>query len=87
MRKWPPVVVVVGELLEQRLQRGQVRGGRAGAQPVLEGLVQPLDLALGLGVVGGAVLLRDAELVQFGLEGVGAAAVAGGEHESVVGQR
>ena len=37
-----------------------------------------LDFALGLGVVGGAVLLRDAALVQFDLEAVGSAAVAGG---------
>mgnify|MGYP000863845136 CR=1 FL=1 len=49
-----------------------------GGEPLLEGLVEAFDLALGLGVVGGAVLLRDAALVQFDLEAVGSAAVAGG---------
>ena len=81
------VVVVVGELVQQCLERGQGRRGRAGVQPVLEGLVEAFDLALGLGVVRGAVLLRDAEGGQLDLEGVGSVAESGGEDESVVGQR
>ena len=60
---------------------------QAGVEPLLQGLVQALDLALRLGMVRAAVLLRDAELVQFDLERVGASTVAGGEHHSVVGQR
>jgi len=34
-----------------------------GGQPVREGLLEPLDLALGLGVVGAAVFLDDVAAV------------------------
>ena len=82
-----PLVVVGGELVEQGLEGGEVLRGGPGMEPLLEGPVETLDLALGLGVVRGAVLLRDAELEQLDLEGVRALPVAGGEHESVVRQR
>jgi diguanylate cyclase (GGDEF)-like protein/PAS domain S-box-containing protein len=65
----PFVVVVVGEGIELVLQAVQVAGRRSCAEPALEGLVQALDLALGLGVVRGAVLLRDALIEEFDLEG------------------
>lgn len=42
---------------------------------------------LGLGVVGSAVLLHDAQDREFAFEGVVAASESGGEDESVVGQR
>jgi hypothetical protein len=58
-------------------------GGGPCSEPLLEGLVETLDLALGLGVVRGAVLLRDAKVVKEHFEGVRAAAKAGGEHEAV----
>jgi hypothetical protein len=47
-----------------------------GGQPFLQGLLEPLDLALGLGVVRPAVLLPDSEAAQFVLQGVAAAAAA-----------
>ena len=56
----PGGVVEAGELVEEGLQAGQVSGlGGLGAEPFLEGLLEPFDLALGLGVVGLAVLLPD----------------------------
>jgi hypothetical protein len=61
-----------------------------GGQPVLERLLEPLGLALGLGVAGLAVLLGDAPAAQFVLEAVAAAFAAGqpcGEDHAVVGQR
>ena len=65
------------------------RAGGLGGEPVLEGLPEPLDLALGLRVARLAVLLLDAEAAQFVLEAVAAAAAAGesgGEHQPVVRQ-
>jgi hypothetical protein len=58
-------------------------------EPVPVGLLEPSGLALGLGVVGLAVFLGDAEAAQLVLEGVAAAFAAGqagGEHHPVVGQ-
>jgi len=48
-----------------------------GGQPVLQGLLEPLCLALGLRVVRVAVLLLHAESAQLVLEGVASAAAAG----------
>ena len=61
---------------QQCLQLGE--GGRrlAGREPFLEGLLEPLDLALGLGMVRLAVLLGDAQAAQFGLQAVAAAFAA-----------
>jgi hypothetical protein len=53
----PLVVVVGGEGVELGLQAGEVSGGGLGGEPFLDGLLEPLDLALGLRVVGLAVLL------------------------------
>jgi hypothetical protein len=47
-----------------------------GGQPFLQGLPEPLDLALGLRVVRLAVLLRDPEPGQLMLQAVAAAAAA-----------
>ena len=61
-----------------------------GAEPVLQGLLEPFDLAAGGGVVRAGVLLHDAEAAQFVLEAVASAAAAGeagGEDHAVVGQR
>ena len=85
------VVVVVDEGVEQGLELGD-GGGLVGlgAQPFLQGLLEPFDLAAGGGVVGAGVLLGDAEAAEFGLEAVAAAAAAGeagGEDHAVVGQR
>jgi hypothetical protein len=56
------LVVLVGDGVEQCLQRGD-RGGllRLGAEPLLQGLLEPFDLAAGGGVAGAGVLLGDRE--------------------------
>ena len=51
------LVVVLAEDVELVLQAGQGAGGRLPGQPAFLGLVEPLDLALGLGVERPAVLL------------------------------
>ena len=84
-------VVKGGESVEERLQLGEVGGlGSLGAQPVLQGLLKPLDFALGLRVVRLAVLLLDAQTAQFGFEAVAATLAAGEprrEDQAVVRQR
>jgi hypothetical protein len=45
----PFFVVDGGELIELGLEPGEGGGGRLPGQPFLEGLLEPLDLALGLG--------------------------------------
>ena len=62
---------------------------RLRAEPLLEGLLEPFDLARGLRVVRLAVLLRDAPLAEFVLEVVaagGAAEESDGEDAAVVGE-
>ena len=87
------VVVFRSEEVQVLLQFLDARGLRVlGAEPVLHRLLESLDLALGLRVRGGAVLLHDVALSQFGLEGVAAALAsstgqAHGEDHAVVGQR
>jgi hypothetical protein len=53
-------VVAGDEGVQEGLELGQVsRLGCLGGQPFLQGLLEPFDLALGLGVVGLPVLLLD----------------------------
>jgi hypothetical protein len=74
----PLVVVIPGEGIEQLLELGQCGGlGLLGGQPFLEGLLESLDFALGLGVVRAAVLLPGPQVAQLGLQAVAAAAAAG----------
>ncbi len=61
-----------------------------GGQPLLQGLPEPLDLALGLRVIGLAVLLPDPQAAQLVFEAVAAAAAAGETRrvdQAVIGQR
>ena len=85
-----PGVAGAGEGVEQGLKVREGGGlARLGAEPVLHGLLEPLGLALGLGVVRLAVLLGDAESAQLVLQGVAAAPAAceaGGEDHAAVGQ-
>jgi hypothetical protein len=53
------VVVVVAEAVELGLQLGERRGWGLFGEPAFEGLVEALDLAAGLGVVGAGVLVVD----------------------------
>jgi hypothetical protein len=79
-------VVVVAEAVELGLQVTDRVGSGLVSEPFFQGLLEPLDLALGLGVVRAAVLLVDSEQVEFVLERVSAATDSGGEDEAVVGQ-
>ena len=66
-------VVDRGEGVQQGLQLGDGLGlVPLGGQPFLEGLLEPLGFALGLGVVRAAVLLFHAEAAQLGFQAVGA---------------
>ena len=69
-------VVVAGELAELVLQFGEGGGGGLGAEPFLQGLLESLYFALGLGVAGAAVFLGDAQAAQLVLQAVAAAAAA-----------
>ena len=55
------MVVVVDERVELCLQLEEIAGEGLTAQPFLQGLLEPFDLAAGLGVVGPAGLGRDAD--------------------------
>jgi hypothetical protein len=83
-------VADAGEGVQQGLEAGEGVGlVRLGAEPVLHGLLESFSFPLGLGVVGLAVFLGDAEAAQLVLEGVAAALAAGqagGEDHAVVGQ-
>jgi hypothetical protein len=87
----PLVVVEVGEGVQEGLELGEVCGlGRLGGEPVFEGLLEPLYLALGLGMAGFPVFLLDAQAAQLGFQAVAAAFAAGeagGEDHPVVCQR
>ena len=85
----PAGVVEGGELVELGLEFGHGGGGFLGAEPFLQGLLEPLHFALGLRVAGPAVLLGDAQQAQLVLQAVAAAAAAdepGGVDGAVVGQ-
>lgn len=83
---WAVLVVVLLERVELSLQLRDRLGCGLGCEEAFEGLVEPFDLALGLGVPRGAVLLPDAEEGQEVFEGVAAAAEAGGVDAAIVGE-
>ena len=58
------MVVVSGEVVEQRLEVVDRRGGGSSGEPFLEGLLEAFDLAAGGRVVGAGVFLGDAEFVE-----------------------
>jgi hypothetical protein len=66
----PVFVVMLAEPIELPLQGGEVGCRGAGSEPALQGLVEALDLALGLRVSGRSVLLLDTEDRQQVLERV-----------------
>ncbi len=76
------LVVGVDEGVDLGLELGDRVGGGSGAEVLLQGLLEAFDLAAGGRVAGSAVLLGDAALVEFGFEGV-AAAAAGREPDRV----
>ena len=69
---WPLLVVGEAEGIELSLNAGEAGGCRSLAEIALEGLVETLDLALGLRVAWRAVLLTDAKVGEQVLEAVAA---------------
>src|ERR1035438_3631464 len=84
--EWGRVSLVADEVVDLPLELGDGGSRVLLAQPPLQGLVEPLDLALGLGVVGLAVLDGDTQGGELGLEAAAAVAELGGEDAAVVGQ-
>jgi hypothetical protein len=83
----PLGVVVAAEGVELGLQLPQGPGPGPGGEPLLEGLVEPFDLAAGLGVVGPGVPKPNPSTVQGDLQGHAAvAAGAAGEHRAVIAE-
>ena len=84
------LVVVAAELVEAGLQLGEVTGQAVAAvlaaQPPLEGLLEPFDLAGGLGVIGAAGERADPGVTQPGFEQHLEAAQLAGEAQPVVRQ-
>jgi hypothetical protein len=77
------MVVLVDERVGQGLQLGDGAGlDGLSAEPLLQGLLEPFDLAAGRGVVGSGVLLHDAQAAELDLQG-GAATTAAGEPDGV----
>src|SRR5207237_4076914 len=81
------LVVVAAEVVELELEVGQGLSRWLPAQVALECLVQALDLAACLGVVGGGVLDLDAQALQLQLEGDFATARATAEDGGVVTEK
>src|SRR5438093_12248591 len=80
-------VVVVAEPIELRLEFADALGGRLLAEPPLLGLMEPFDLAAGLGMVRGGVSKRDPQSCELHLDGTASAASRStGEHRGVVGE-
>jgi hypothetical protein len=81
---WPCGVVVGGELVELGLQAAGGGGQVVAGEPFLQGLVEALDLAAGLRVVGAAMAEPDPERGEFAFErDPAAAAVKAGEDGAV----
>ena len=83
----PLLVIGRPEGVELGLELGQARDRRPLAEPAFQGLVEALDLALGLRVGRRSVLLTDAEVGEEILEVVAAAGEARGVDRAVVGER
>ncbi len=81
------MVVVVAEDVQLALQVGQRSGCRLLGQKALEGLMEALDLAAGLWMVGAGVFGLDAQAGQLELEEHLAAAGAAGEDGGVVAEQ
>jgi hypothetical protein len=63
-----PVVVLVGELVEERLELcDRARLGGLGAEPLVHGLLEPLGFSAGGGVCGAGVLLDDVAAAELSL--------------------
>ena len=80
------VVVVIAEAVELGLQLGQGGGRGLFGEPAFEGLVEALDLAARLGVIGAGVLVVDPQPDELELDGTAAVAALGSEDRPVVGE-
>lgn len=80
-------VVVVNEVIELLLELGDGGYSWLGAEVLFQGLVEALDFAAGLWVIGPAGDVSDAEFAEDDLQGGATpASGCGGEYGSVVGQ-
>jgi hypothetical protein len=79
----PGLVVVADEVVDLALELGDGPCRVLFAQPALERLVEPLDLPLGLGMVGLAVLEGDAEGGELALKPTPAVAELSGEDATI----
>ena len=82
----PDLVIDASEGVHLGLQFGDSGGCWLSSEPAFQGLVEAFDLALGLGMAGMAVLLRDAEAGQQIFKAVPTAGEAGGIDRAVVGE-
>ena len=80
------LVVDASEGVELGLQLGHGGGGWLSGEPAFQGLLEAFDFALGLGMAGMAVLLRDAEVGEQVFKAVAATGEAGGVDRSVVSE-
>ena len=82
----PDLVVDAGEAVQLGLQFGDRWRRLVERRASASGLVEALDLALGLGMVGMAVLLCDAEVGEQVFEAVAAAGEAGSVDRAIVSE-
>src|SRR5437870_5554419 len=80
------MVVVLAKGVELELEVGEGCGGGLLSEIALEGLVEALDLAAGLGMVWGGVLDLDAQALELQFESDLAASGAAAEDGGVVAQ-
>ena len=83
----PDLVVVGAERIELGLQLRQRCCRILLGEVALERLVEPLDLAAGLGVIGPGVDVFDPQLVALELQGAASTSGSRGEHRTVIGQQ
>jgi hypothetical protein len=79
------LVVIGDEAIDLALELLDRFGARLFAQELLLRLMEALDLATGLRVIGARVFVGDAQVKQLGLECRVTVAIRGGEHGSVIG--
>jgi hypothetical protein len=83
----PDSVVVAPEAVELDLELADARRRLLPGEPSLEGLVEALDLAAGLGVIRARVPVGDSERIELDLDRAPATPRRRGEHRSVIARQ